>query len=57
MLLFLPLVCRCPFATGSRGVGTEHGKRDEGEFVEEAGRINVAITVNNKLKMDFDGLL
>lgn len=57
MLLFLPSVCRRPFATGSKGVETEHGKRGEGEFVEEAGRINVAITVNNKLKMDFDRLL
>lgn len=57
MLLFLPSVCSCPFAAGSKGVGTEHGKRGEGEFVEEAGRINVVITVNNKLKMDFDGLL
>lgn len=50
----LLLVSRGPFATGSKGVGRERGKRGEGESVEGAGRINVAIPLNNKLEMDLD---
>lgn len=46
-----------PFATGIKGAGREHGKRGEGECVEETGRINMAIPLNNKWEMDFDWLL
>ena len=32
-------------------------KDGEGECVEEAGRVIVEITLNNKLELDFDWLL
>lgn len=38
-------------------VGKQQSKRGEAESVGEASRINVEITLNNKLEMDFDWLL
>lgn len=47
-----PRVADVFFATGSKEVGKERGKRGGGELVEAAGRTTVEIAVNDKLETD-----